>query len=282
MNAIVLLNKAQNKTSFQAANHVRHLFGEKKAGHCGTLDPNATGLLIVLLGSATKLGPYIVTSPKRYHAEFCLGKVSDTEDIWGKVTDTVVHGVHSQEQLDAAAARLTGDILQTPPMYSAIHYNGTKLYELARKGQTVERKPRHAVIDSLRVHQTGENSFTMDASVSSGTYIRTLIIDYGKLLGEEALMTSLVRTGIGALDLARAQTLEEMAETPVFVPFRDVMDPCWHARPLDESLRRMIDNGMTVDLPYPEDKVILMDGEVPAAAYERREDGHFHCQRGLR
>lgn len=282
MNSILLLNKAQDTTSFQAVNHVRHLFNEKKAGHCGTLDPNATGLLIVLLGRATKLGPYIVTSPKRYHAEFCFGKISDTEDIWGNVTDTAIHASYTQQQLDHAAKHLTGEILQTPPMYSAVHYQGRKLYELARKGQEVERRPRPVFIDSLSVYPIGDNRFAMDASVSSGTYIRTLIRDYGKLLNEDALMTSLVRTGIGSLDLSQAQTLEEMKEHPSFVPAARVLDPSWHMYPLAEGMRRMVSNGMTVDLPCLENQIILMEGEVPVAAYERREDGHFHCQRGLR
>ena len=280
MDAVVFLNKPAGMSSFQAAAKCRRIFSEKKAGHTGTLDPNATGLLVVLLGKYTKLVPYCAGDHKTYEADFCFGKATETEDIWGTVTEEREPRVHTAEELEAACLPLIGESVQIPPMYSAVKQNGRKLYELARKGVTVERKERKITVEELSVKQTGENSYHMHAVVSGGTYIRTLICDYASSLGELACMTALVRTGIGNVTLDQACTLEQLAEG--YIPEGDpkmILDPKY---PLVETDRTdLIYTGRAIKMPECGEQVIFThEGEI-LAAYGLQEDGLYHCLRGL-
>ncbi len=279
MDAVILLNKPAGMTSFDAVRRVRRIFHEKKAGHTGTLDPNATGLMIILLGRYTKLLPYCAASDKRYRATFSFGKAYDTEDIWGEVTDERMPGEHTQEELNNAADAMTGDQMQVPPMYSAIKKDGRKLYELARKGIEIEREARPIHVSKLEVVKTGDNEFTMDAVVSSGTYIRTLIVDYAASLGELAAMSSLVRSGIDHLSLDQACTLEQLEEQPVYTNPLDVIDQSFVRMEIPDL--KKVKNGMKLQLNTEAEKILFTEGNEPAAVYEKREDGYYHCLRGL-
>lgn len=282
MNGILLLNKPRGLTSFAAVSRVRHLFHEKKAGHTGTLDPQAEGLLIVLLGSRTKLASFAQKDHKRYCAEFCFGLRTDTEDIYGRVLEKHDPRPLSLEEVQAAAGTFLGDIQQVPPMYSALHQDGKKLYELAREGIQVERQPRRVHVDALQVEKLAENRWRLEAEVSSGTYIRSLIRDLGEKVGEDAVMTALTRTGIGSLDLSMAQTLEEMAAEPRWLAVKDVIDPVWEMIEEPAGLESAVANGRAVKLSAASRQVILMQGDDPLAAYQIQEDGLYHCVRGLR
>ena len=279
MDAVILLNKPAGITSFDAVRKCRRIFHEKKAGHTGTLDPEATGLMIILLGRYTKLLPYCAAQSKRYSATFIIGLSTDTEDIWGKLMEKRESREHTQQELDEAAMKMTGDLMQVPPMYSAIKKDGRKLYEYARKGIEVEREARPIEVYSLAVKQTGENEFTMDACVSSGTYIRTLITDYAEQLGELALMTSLVRTGIDRLKLEEACTFADLGEGRGLISPLYVLDPSYERVPLMEE--KKVRNGMKLSLGGYGDKIVFVDHEEPCAVYEKQEDGLYHCQRGL-
>lgn len=277
MDAVILFNKPQDMTSFQAVNHIRHKFNEKKAGHTGTLDPNATGLMIVLLGKYTKLNPYAKANHKHYIATFELGKATDSEDIWGNVIETQTPSSHTQQELDEATCLFIGKSQQIPPMYSAIKMQGKKLYELARQGKEVERKPRDIEITSLQVKQLSANVYQMDTVVSSGTYIRTLIKDYCLKLNEIGTMTSLQRVGIEDLSLDEAKDLSQI-EGAMISPLR-IIDPSWHFYETDEVKSIMEGKKIQVDTEY--DRIVFTHQGNLLAAYTRYRDDMFQCERGL-
>ena len=275
MDAVILLNKPSGITSFDAVRRCRMLLHEKKAGHTGTLDPEASGLMIILLGRYTKMLPYCAADRKTYHAEFKTGFATDTEDIWGTVTEKKEPVSHTAAQLAEAAEKMTGEIMQVPPMYSAIKKNGRKLYEYARKGIEVEREARPVTVYSLAVRCVGENTYEMDACVSSGTYIRTLIADYCRSIGELGTMSSLVRTGIDALLIEDACTFDDLAG----IDPKRVISPSYEILATDHIDDVM--HGRAFAIENAGCHVILTDGEKILAAYEKRDDGLYHCQRGL-
>lgn len=213
MTGVICIDKCRGKTSFDVVAAVRRLTGEKKAGHTGTLDPMATGVLPVMLGGATRFLDFLPDSDKSYRAVFELGRTTDTLDDTGKVlTRSKVEC--SKDDVLAVSSKFVGEITQIPPMYSAVSVNGRRLYELARKGETVERPERKAVIYNLEIISADEenNRYTMDVSCSKGTYIRTLIDDIGRELGCGAVMTALRRTKAMGLKEEDSVTVEKLGE----------------------------------------------------------------------
>ncbi len=213
MTGIILLDKPKDITSFGAVARVRRICGEKKCGHTGTLDPMATGVLTVMLGGATRFVELLPSHNKAYRASFRLGTTTDTLDITGKVLETREVNV-TAEQVKEKISDFVGDISQLPPMYSAVSVDGQRLYDLARQGIEVERKPRQVTVFSVDVisenEETGE--YEIDVECSSGTYIRTLISDLGEALGCGAVMTELRRTKANGFEIEKAVTLEELEE----------------------------------------------------------------------
>jgi len=208
---ILLIDKPAGMTSFDVVARVRRLYGTKQVGHTGTLDPMATGLLAVLVGSAVKASEFLTEKDKTYQAGLRLGITTDTEDITGTVL-TRCSVIPSKRAVLSAAKNFVGTILQTPPMYSALKVNGEKLVDLARRGITVEREARPVNIHSLEIDGSGAD-YTMRVVCSKGTYIRTLCADIGKALGCGGAMSSLRRIQTGDFDLAGAHTLKEIEET---------------------------------------------------------------------
>lgn len=209
MTGIIPLYKEENITSFFAVAKVRRIVGEKKAGHTGTLDPNATGVLPVALGGATRFIELLPTHTKAYKATFKTGLETDTLDIWGKVLKTNDKTV-ALEELLAVADSFRGEIMQLPPMFSALKKDGVRLYELARRGEEVERELRRCQIYKLEIgEENGE--FTLYCECSAGTYIRSLISDIGESVGAGAVMTSLKRTYACGVRLEECFTLEELS-----------------------------------------------------------------------
>ncbi len=209
MTGIIPLDKGENITSFFAVNKVRRLVGEKKAGHTGTLDPNATGVLPIAMGGATRFIELLPTHKKAYKATFKTGMRTDTLDIWGTVTETSDKKVTFDDVL-AASENFKGEIMQRPPMYSALKKDGVRLYELARQGKEVERTPRKCEIYQLAVEEISENEYSLYCECSAGTYIRTLIDDIGEILGTGAVMTSLRRTMACGVNIENCFTLDEL------------------------------------------------------------------------
>jgi len=209
MTGIICIDKEKDITSFGVVAKVRGILGEKKAGHTGTLDPMATGVLPVMLGGATKFLDFLPYSDKGYRASFLLGKTTDTLDITGKVTSE--HKVYADEQrvLETLPTFL-GRIYQYPPMYSAKSVNGVRLYDLARQGIEVKREPCEVEIKKIDLVKSEGNEYTIDVLCSKGTYIRTLIDDIGRRLGCGAVMTELRRTKACGYDLSECVTLSEL------------------------------------------------------------------------
>ena len=213
MNGVIVIDKPRGFTSFDVIAVVRKLTHQRKTGHTGTLDPNATGVLPVLLGSATKAQDLIVNHDKTYVAEFRLGLTTDTLDIWGEVkTERESHVV--KDEIQQLLPRFTGEISQIPPMFSAVQKNGVRLYDLARKGVEVEREARAVTVYRLELLSFDEKaqSGALSVACSKGTYVRTLIDDLGAELGVGAVMTALRRTEACGYTLADCVTLDELKE----------------------------------------------------------------------
>ncbi len=209
-NGILLINKDSEMTSFLCCAILRRLLGVKKIGHAGTLDPNATGVLPLLIGRATKALDRLPTQDKRYTATMRFGAISDTLDIWGTVEQTGAP-IPTRAVIEAALPSLRGDILQVPPMTSALKKDGVRLYELARQGIEIEREARPITVYSLDIltydEQTGE--LTVDCHCSKGTYIRSICDDLGRMLGCGAVMTALCRTMAAGYPLDKCITVAE-------------------------------------------------------------------------
>ncbi len=206
---IIVINKHAGVTSHDIVWKLRKLYGTKQVGHTGTLDPMATGVLPVLIGRAVKASEYILAENKRYTAGLRLGIETDTEDVTGTVT-AESERVPTEDEVRAAVAGFVGDTEQIPPMYSALKVNGQKLVDIARRGETVERKPRPIHIDFISAERADDKNYTLDVGCSKGTYIRTLCADIGKALGCGGAMASLCRTESGPFTLADAHTVDEL------------------------------------------------------------------------
>ncbi len=209
---ILIIDKPSDWTSMDICAKLRGIFHERRVGHAGTLDPMATGVLPVFIGRATRAVEFAEKGDKEYIAGLCLGTVTDTQDTTGRILSQS-DGDLPAEAVAAALPRFTGDILQVPPMYSAIKKDGKKLYELARAGKEVERPPRPVMIHALELlEQTGPGAFLLRVRCSKGTYVRTLCHDIGALLGCGGCMSSLRRTMAAGYTLPQAVTLEQAAE----------------------------------------------------------------------
>lgn len=279
MDAVFLLDKPTGMTSFEAVRKCRNICHEKKAGHTGTLDPNASGLMIILMGKYTKLAPYCVKDHKHYQATFSCGSLYDTGDIWGKCIQEKAYQDHDEQELKMIAKSFIGVSKQVPPMYSAIKMNGKKLYELARQGIEVERKERDIFIDKLEVKRISANNYALDAIVSSGTYIRTLIEDFCAKLDELGTMTSLKRVGIEHLDVKDALSFAMIEDEMKITSPISVVSKEYQLVEMPE-LEKDILHGKKLSLSGLSDKVIFIKGNELLAAYERQDD-IYRCQRGL-
>ena len=209
MNGILLIDKPAGWTSSDVVAKLRGVLHEKRIGHSGTLDPMATGLLVLFLGRATRAVEFAESHDKRYLAGLRLGLVTDTQDTTGNPVGGAPRPV-SREELESALAPFRGEIAQIPPMYSAIKVKGQKLYEIARRGGEVERKPRPVTIHSLEIAGEENGDFLMDIRCSKGTYVRTLCHDIGAALGCGGCMSSLRRLAAGNYRLENAHTLDEV------------------------------------------------------------------------
>ena len=209
MDGIIIVNKPKGITSFDVIRKLKKILRTKKIGHTGTLDPLASGVMLVCVGKSTKLAQDLEAKDKVYIADFDIGYATDTYDTEGKkIAEN--HIEVSKENLIEATKKFLGSIKQVPPMYSAIKMDGKKLYDLARKGIEVERSERDVKIEYINILNFGENKAQIQTKVSKGCYIRSLIYDIGKDLGTYATMTELLRTAVGDYSLEQAYTLEEI------------------------------------------------------------------------
>ena len=209
MNGIILVDKPCGWTSHDVVGKLRGILHERRIGHSGTLDPMATGLLVVFAGRATRAVEFAEADSKEYIAGLRLGVSTDTQDTTGNVLNTC-EALPSKDELVAAANGFLGEISQIPPMYSAIKINGKKLYELARRGENVERSPRKVTISKLELVGEDKCDYILDIHCSKGTYIRTLCSDIGDKLGCGGCMSSLRRVKAGVFSITQAHTMEQI------------------------------------------------------------------------
>jgi len=210
MDGILVVDKPQGMTSHDVVALMRRRFGLKKVGHAGTLDPMATGVLVMLIGKFTKSSNSFISDDKEYDATLTLGSRSDTGDAWGKIEPSGVRVSFSDAEIETVFNRFTGEIEQRPPMYSAVKFKGKKLYELARKGLTVDVKPRKVVIKRLDISGIALPSVSFRVTCSKGTYIRQLCVDIGEALGCGGYLSRLIRTRSGAFTVDQAIPLEDL------------------------------------------------------------------------
>lgn len=214
VHGILNIDKPQGLTSRQVVDRVRKIFGMPKAGHAGTLDPDATGVLLICLGKATKLFESLQAGEKEYEGTLTLGVTTDTLDASGKVIQTTDVSSVTEEQIIAAFKQFEGEIEQIPPMFSAIKHKGKPLYKLARRGINIERPPRIITIHHLEVLEIHKPDVTFRVSCSKGTYIRVLASDIGASIGCGAHLSSLTRTRSGIFTLSNAISLDEIENGP--------------------------------------------------------------------
>ncbi len=210
VHGILLLDKRLGVSSNKALQEVRRLFNANKAGHTGSLDPLATGLLPLCFGEATKVSAMMLDDDKRYAVTIQLGVMTDTGDKEGVVLETKPVPVLSLEQIHACLQHFTGEIEQMPPMYSALKHNGKKLYELARAGITIDRKARNITIYELKLLDFTDDLLSLEVFCSKGTYIRSLAEDIGHYFGCGGTVTVLRRLQVGQFQLADAYTIEQL------------------------------------------------------------------------
>ncbi|MFT9498286.1 tRNA pseudouridine(55) synthase TruB [Anaerosolibacter sp.] len=214
MDGIINILKPPKMTSHDVVYVVRKTLNMKKVGHTGTLDPMAAGVLPICLGKATRISQYLMDDMKKYRCEMILGHNTDTLDRWGTVINSRPVNV-KEDEIHKAFQRLNGEILQVPPMYSALKQNGKRLYELAREGKTVEREARKIFIEKIDILKIEKGTILFDVECSKGTYVRTLCEDVGNYLGCGGFMSFLLRTASGRFNLSNAVTLETLQGTDI-------------------------------------------------------------------
>ena len=270
MSGILVIDKAQDYTSFDVVAIVRRLVGIKKVGHTGTLDPMATGVLPILIGSATKLAPYLVDTKKEYIATMVLGRSTDTLDVTGTITEEIDASSLSftREQIEAAMQPLRGDILQVPPMFSALKKDGKRLYDLARQGINLELEPRPVTIYELELLDYQHPLIRFRAVTSKGTYVRSLVRDLAENLGVPGTMSDLRRTLTGGFSISQAVTLDELKKldsSEIVDKMKRVEEVLLHFKEhhLSDSYIRLLENGVRLKDP---------------AAVKGLEDGMFRIK----
>ena len=268
-NGIIIIDKPSGWTSMDVCAKLRGILKEKRVGHGGTLDPMATGVLPVFVGSATKAVEFAEKGDKEYVAGLRLGVVTNTQDVTGEVLSTAPVSA-AQEDLEAVLPRFTGPIRQVPPMFSAIKIKGQKLYELARRGQEVERKPRPVTIHALQVlERTGEAEYLIRVRCSKGTYVRTLCHDIGQALGCGGCMDALRRTMAAGFPIEDAVTLEQVQERgeDLLMPVDCLFAGCPVFLLRSPRLERLARNGNPIPAP-----------ELPPGRYRvYSQDREFLC-----
>ncbi|HEY7557973.1 MAG TPA: tRNA pseudouridine(55) synthase TruB [Candidatus Binatia bacterium] len=220
-NGILLIDKPEGPSSAQVVHRAKVILGAKKAGHLGTLDPFASGLLLLGINEGTKIADVFLSAAKRYRGVMVLGVATDSQDATGNVVETRPVPALDAARLKRLAAQFTGELQQIPPMFSALKKDGVRLYRLARQGREVPRAPRAVRVDMLRLVQLGATEIELDVTCSRGTYVRTLAADMGAALSCGAHLKSLRRLSCGRLSVDQAITLDQLEQarsTPALVP----------------------------------------------------------------
>ena len=280
VNGSLLINKEIGLTSRQEVNNVSRKLGQKKAGHIGTLDPFADGLLVVLLGSSTKISPFLETMDKTYLATLKLGTKTNTGDLTGEVVETKEIPELTKSKICGIFQGFLGKTSQIPPIFSALKVDGQPMYKYARKGIDIERKPREITIYKLDLVSYEKDEITFIAKVSKGTYIRTLGEDIAEKLGTVGHLTKLTRLEVGPYSLKDAKRSSEVTEKDL-LPISKMLS---HLKTFecDDELAKKALNGMHFRLSINDETILLKDKDGIIALYKREPSGVYGCIRGLR
>lgn len=279
MDGLFLINKPKNWTSFDVCAKLRKKFNTKKVGHTGTLDPFAEGLMIVAMGKATKIIPYLENLEKEYVATLSLGKGTDTLDFTGKIIEEKIVPILSSESIDRALKSFMGKINQIPPMYSALKKDGVPLYALAREGINIERKSREVEVFDIKLLKFDGCEITFYCRVSKGTYIRSLAYDLAQKLNTTGHLISLTRTSIGRYTLDQAKDISSITEQDQISIIDALSD--YELIEVDEETEKKVRNGIRLRF-LGTDKVLLVSKErIPLAIYLLDKDGYYYIKRGL-
>ncbi|HOI47607.1 MAG TPA: tRNA pseudouridine(55) synthase TruB [Bacilli bacterium] len=288
MNGILIVNKPKQMTSHDVVNIVRKSVGTKKVGHTGTLDPDATGVLVIAINDATKVIPFLEEVDKTYLCEVTIGYATDTEDASGAITSMLPVERMSLEQVDEALTTLVGSMEQVPPMYSAVKVDGKKLYEYARNNIEVERAARTITI--FEISRTSEielrdqlATFSFRVRASKGTYIRTLCVEIGKRLGYPAHMKSLIREKSGIFSIEDAVTMEDIKEKHItIIPIEQSLSHLPQVVVSDEIMLKVL-NGMKISLtnvdPVRDNQVVLLNKQGKLLAIYQKEENVYKAVR---
>ena len=275
MDGILVIHKEAGMTSHDVVAQLRRILHIKKIGHSGTLDPQATGVLLVLVGKACKALPYLEDTDKEYVATMRLGERYDTDDIWGELQET--KDVTPISDFDSVLQEFKGDIKQYPPMVSSVRVNGKKLYEYARNHETVERPLRDVTIYDIKA--LNQELLKFRVACSSGTYIRSLCVDIAEKTGNLGCMSSLVRTKVGRFSLEDACTLDDVKNgnytlhslMEMFAGYTQIA-----YEPIEDVF-----NGKKIKLSCDADEVMITHDQEIVAVYQRVKNDLYRCARGL-
>lgn len=278
----LLINKECGKTSRQEVNEVSHLLHEKKIGHIGTLDPFADGLLIVLVGRATKLAPFLEGLDKTYLGTLKLGQKTDTADRDGKVVEEQPVPTLNVGQIREILQQFTGDLEQIPPKYSALKVDGERAYALARKNVEFELQKRQIhIFENTLINFNGSDEITFLCRVSKGTYVRTLGEDIAVKLGTVGHLTALSRVKTGEYSIEQSHKSKDVKEE--YLISVDDLLKSYPSEILQGGDIKKASNGMRMELKKHSEKLVLLkDSDGPIAMYERVQGHFYYCLRGLR
>ena len=280
MDGILLINKPIGLTSRDVVNKLTKKFGTKKIGHTGTLDPFASGVLIVTINKGTKISTYIEDLDKEYVAELVLGISTDNLDLDGEViSKSEVPLPLDKEKVLEVISHYLGNIKQVPPMYSAIKVNGEPLYKKARRGEVIERKERNVCISNIELLSITNERLIINVKCSKGTYIRTLGADIADELGYGGHLSMLTRTRVGKYSLSVCKTIDEVELNDV-IPITDALSHL-PSKMVYGFLETKVRNGVPLFLGEEDLLFVKNDKDEPLAIYKKEDDGKHHCLRGL-
>lgn len=281
MDGLFLVNKEKNWTSRDVCNKIQHMFNLKKVGHSGTLDPFAEGLLIVAANKATKIIPFLEHDDKTYIAKMTFLYETDTLDVSGNIINKTINSLPSIDDINNAIQEsFLGETTQIPPLFSAIHYNGKRLYELAREGKNVDINPRKINIKSFDIIEYINGILTFKVNVSNGTYIRSIARDLAKKINCFGTLLELKRISIGSFSLENSKPINEIKEIDLI----NINDSLISFKKYVALNSKHIKDGKPIQLDYNEygDYVYICDvNNNPLAVYEHVENGLYKSKRGL-
>lgn len=275
---LFLVNKEPGMTSRRVSNLIGRKFNTRKVGHLGTLDPLATGLLIIAINEGTKLLPYLEDGDKTYAATFKLGLLTSTLDLEGEVISEEKLEAIPSNILQDTITKFSGEIVQTPPLTSAIKVDGKRLYEYAHKGEVVDVPSRKVTIHDIRLVKYIHPFFSLVTTVSKGTYIRTLGDDIAKVLGTNATTTSLERVSIGKYKLSDAKTIDEL-EVSDLIPLEKVLP--FPIVELDDFYIKKVRNGQSISVEKNEPLIQIHDYDGKIVAICRKNGANYDVVRGF-